>query len=120
MLSTPSKPQTLEEHITYLRQIIDKLTTSMATIQRNQGQLTVAMNWMQSNKLLATDTTDGLSFDDAIAPAASHGHKLLFPTYGDREDPLAWLNRCDQFFHIQSTAEADKVFLATFHMIGDA
>ena len=25
-------------------------------------------------------------------------HKLDFPTYDGKEDPLGWLNRCEQFF----------------------
>jgi hypothetical protein len=82
-----------------MREIIDKLTASLATVQGNQGQLTT-VNRMQSDKLLSTGTTEGKSSDGAIAHAARHGHKLLFPTYDGREDPLPWLNRCDQFFRI--------------------
>jgi hypothetical protein len=26
-------------------------------------------------------------------------HKLVFPTYDDKEDPLGWLNKCEQFFN---------------------
>jgi hypothetical protein len=33
---------------------------------------------------------------------------------------LPWLNKCEQFFRIQSTEEAGKVFLAAFYMTGDA
>jgi hypothetical protein len=50
---------------------------------------------MQSDKLLATGTADGLSSGNAIAHAARHGQKLLFPTYDGCVDPLLWLNRCD-------------------------
>lgn len=25
-------------------------------------------------------------------------HRLCFPTYDGREDPLPWVNRCEQFF----------------------
>ena len=47
-------------------------------------------------------------------------HKLDFPTYDGKEDPLGWLNRCEQFFWGQKTAEAYKVWLATYHMTGTA
>jgi len=47
-------------------------------------------------------------------------HKLTFPTYDGKEDPLGWLNRCEAFFRGQLTREADKVWLASFHMTGDA
>jgi hypothetical protein len=52
----------------------------------------------------------------------SHGvpkfHKLSFPTYDGKEDPLGWRNRCESFFRGQLTREADKVWLASFHMTG--
>ncbi|KAM0856597.1 hypothetical protein ACQ4PT_048998 [Festuca glaucescens] len=47
-------------------------------------------------------------------------HKLDFPTYDGKEDPLGWLNRCEQFFWGQRTAEAYKVWLAAYHMTGTA
>jgi hypothetical protein len=54
----------------------------------------------------------------------SHGvpkfHKLSFPTYDGKEDLLGWLNRCESFFCGQLTREADKVWLASFHMTGSA
>jgi hypothetical protein len=54
----------------------------------------------------------------------SHGvpkyHKLSFPTYDGKEDPLGWLNHCESFFHGQLTREADKVWLASFHMTRSA
>ena len=47
-------------------------------------------------------------------------HKLSFPVYDGKEDPLGWLNRCESFFRGQQTREADKVWLASFHMTGSA
>ena len=36
-------------------------------------------------------------------------HKLEFLTYGGDEDPLPWLNQCEQFFRGQRTMEEEKV-----------
>jgi hypothetical protein len=46
-------------------------------------------------------------------------HKLSFPLYDGKEDPLGWLNRCESVFRGQ-LREVDKVWLASFHMTGDA
>ena len=46
--------------------------------------------------------------------------KLSFPTFDDKDDPLAWLNKCEHFFQAQRTPEADKVWLSSFHMNGVA
>lgn len=47
-------------------------------------------------------------------------HKLSFPTYDGKDDPLGWLNRCDLFFHAQHTPDGDKVWLALFHLTSTA
>lgn len=45
-------------------------------------------------------------------------HKLEFPTYDGKEDPLAWINHCEQFFRGQRTTETDKVWLASYRLTG--
>lgn len=41
-------------------------------------------------------------------------HKLSFPTYDGKEDPLPWLNRCEQFFR-DSNRQAGMVCLLPSH-----
>jgi hypothetical protein len=48
MATPPSKPKTMEEQFVELHSMIDNMAASMATIQGNQGQLTVAFNRLQS------------------------------------------------------------------------
>jgi hypothetical protein len=45
--------------------------------------------------------------------------KLDFPHY-DGKDLLPWLSRCEQFFRAQRTEPPQKIWLATFHLDGDA
>jgi hypothetical protein len=47
-------------------------------------------------------------------------HKLEFPIFDGKSDPLSWINRCEQFFRGQRTEEPDKIWLATYHLIGVA
>ena len=49
-----------------------------------------------------------------------HFHKLDFPMYAGDDDPLPWLNRCEQFFRGQRTMEGEKVWLAAYHLTGNA
>jgi hypothetical protein len=120
MGTAPAKPKSIDEQFAELRVVIDNLASSLATIQGNQGQLTVAVNRLQSEKVVVGDGKDPQASRDPIASAARHGHKLLFPTYDGADDPLPWLNRCEQFFCIQDTQDTNKVFLASFYMTGDA
>jgi len=45
---------------------------------------------------------------------------LDFPTYDGKEDPLNWLNHCEQFFRRQRTLASDRVWFASYHLVGAA
>ena len=45
---------------------------------------------------------------------------MEFPTFDGKEDPLEWLNHCEQYFRGQRTIEEDKVWLASYHLKGAA
>ncbi|XP_062182160.1 uncharacterized protein LOC133886488 [Phragmites australis] len=47
-------------------------------------------------------------------------YKLELSTYDGSEDPLNWLNRCEQFFRGQRTLNSDRVWLASYHLVGAA
>ncbi|XP_037416706.1 uncharacterized protein LOC119279628 [Triticum dicoccoides] len=62
------------------------------------------------------------------APYSHGGHthtpprfaKLDFATYDGTEDPLNWLNQCEQFFWGQRTLASDRTWLASYHLRGAA
>jgi hypothetical protein len=58
--------------------------------------------------------------DDDEGTAVARYYKLSFPMFDGKDDPLKWLNQCEQFFMAQRMREADKVWLASFHMTGPA
>lgn len=47
-------------------------------------------------------------------------HRLEFPKYEGQEDPLGWLQKCEQFFRGQKTPETEKVWLASYHLVDSA
>ena len=61
-------------------------------------------------------------------PSGQGGHtqtpprfaKIDFATYDGTEDPLNWLNQCEQFFRGQSTLASDRTWLASYHLRGAA
>ena len=46
--------------------------------------------------------------------------RVDFPTYDGTNDPLIWVYRSEQFFENQHTADAEKIRVAGFHMLGEA
>lgn len=58
--------------------------------------------------------------NEAQEGKVTHFHKLEYPTFDGKEDPLPWLNRCEQFFRGQCIPEEDRVWLASFQMVGAA
>jgi hypothetical protein len=116
----------------------DRLGTllgEVASLKVDQGRLHVTINKVQSSQLnnaAKNDRSVGATEDEprnegssqaggmasALLNAASH--KLHFPKYDGTEDPLPWLNRCDQFFRATRTPDNEKVLLAAFYMQGVA
>ncbi|XP_071685220.1 uncharacterized protein [Lolium perenne] len=47
-------------------------------------------------------------------------HKLEFPVYDGKEDPLPWLTRVEQFFTGQGTVDDGRTWLASYHLTGKA
>jgi hypothetical protein len=45
-------------------------------------------------------------------------YKMEFTMYDDTEDPLNWLNHCEQFFRGQRTPATDRTWLASYHLWG--
>ena len=95
------------------------LRNDFQTIQGNQAQLTVAVNHLQTQKLGEFSGTKEPPGGDSTM-VFKQGHKLVFPTYDGSEDPLPWLNRCEQYFNIQKMPDGGRVWLAAFYMSGDA
>jgi hypothetical protein len=54
MSTPPPKAKSTDEQLAELHTVINNMASSMATMQGNQGQLTVAVNRLQSSKLTAT------------------------------------------------------------------
>jgi hypothetical protein len=119
MAANSPKPKTPEEEIGEPHALIDTLALSLASVKGNQGQFTVAVNRLQSEKLSTDGDKAGQSSHNPVSTTACHNHKILFPMYDWTEDPLPWLNQCTQFFRIQATEDVGKVFLASFYMTGD-
>uniref|UniRef100_M8BYR1 ribonuclease P n=1 Tax=Aegilops tauschii TaxID=37682 RepID=M8BYR1_AEGTA len=46
--------------------------------------------------------------------------KIDFATYDGSDNPLNWLNQCDQFFRGQRTPASERTWLASYHLRGAA
>ncbi|XP_020582663.1 uncharacterized protein LOC110026161 [Phalaenopsis equestris] len=54
-----------------------------------------------------------LSGGCSLAPKIT---KLDFPRYNGMDDPTGWICRVEQFFEFQSTEEAEKLLMASYHL----
>jgi hypothetical protein len=102
-----------------LKKLIADLASEVSSIKVDQARLHVAVNNVQSNRIFADSKDKGVVGGSGGGGLPLASHKLCFPSYDGSTDPLAWLHRCDQFFHASRTAE-DKVWYAAFYMDGDA
>lgn len=47
-----------------------------------------------------------------------HLHKFNLPAHDDKEDPLPWINRCEQLSRGENTPETEQAWYASFHLTG--
>jgi hypothetical protein len=57
---------------------------------------------------------------EGASQAVPRFYKLEFLTYDDLNDPLNWLNHCEQFFSGQQTPSMNYTWLAAYHLHGAA
>jgi hypothetical protein len=70
-------------------------------------------------QLLKTAPTSSPGADNTADGMVPHYFRFDFPRYNGK-DPLPWLSRCEQFLKAQRTEPPQKIWLATFHLDGDA
>ncbi|KAM3292319.1 hypothetical protein ACQJBY_036274 [Aegilops geniculata] len=69
--------------------------------------------------------SSALRITEPVGPGAStqtppRFAKIDFATYDGSDDPLNWLNQCDQFFRGQRTPASERTWLASYHLRGAA
>jgi hypothetical protein len=101
------------------------LNSAVSSLKVDQGRLHVAVNNVQYQQMDAkgkssmstdnihehitgTESSQAGGMASALLTAAVH--KLCFPKYDGTEDPLSWLDRCDQFSR-QLQPQATKGFV---------
>jgi hypothetical protein len=63
---------------------------------------------------------EATAYEGVDARPSPRFYKLEFATYDGSEDPLNWLNHCEQFFRGQRTPASDRTWLASYHLKGPA
>jgi hypothetical protein len=108
---------------------VDSLSGTLRDIDQQTRAHNLAILKLEAGDRPAASGKDGILSSKGLPPLSSSTpaddrppryFKMEFPTYDGEVDPLSWLNRCDLFFDAQRTAEADKVGIASFHLVGDA
>ena len=99
---------------TKLNNLLKLVEDHASAIQQIKGQystLNVAVNRLQTKALdlQQQDASSSSRPPPASQPLAPITHKLRFPEYNGKEDPVPWLHKCEQFFRAYRTPETDKV-----------
>lgn len=76
--------------------------------------------WSPYRIAIHDDDMETAAYGSAEARASPRFYKLEFATYDGSEDPLNWLNHCEQFFRGQRTPASDRTWLASYHLKGPA
>ena len=96
-----------------LAKMIEALTATVTSLQSSVA----ALQKKKSASSSAADVShDGQHHNDR----PPRFQKMDFPKFDGKSDPLAFLNRCESFFHQQRIAEEEKVWMASYNLEGSA
>jgi hypothetical protein len=93
-----------------LANLIVRLTTSLTTLQDEVGELRRERGTILS----------GSTFTEHQGERPPRFQKLDFPKFDSKSDPLAFLNRCESYFHQQRIATEEQVWMASYNLEGGA
>lgn len=103
---------------------IEHLESGLGTVQEGLQRMEEALTRL-SNVLLTNPESSNKGHhhrdnqERGRPIVSSKSAKLEFPRFSG-EDPTEWFNRVKQFFEYQGTAENQKVFMAAYHLEGEA
>jgi len=92
-------------------------------------QLSTNLDSLQSKvDVLQQERSTETSESGTRVPAMGEHHndrpprfqKMDFPKFDGKSDPLAFINRCESFFHQQRIAKEEKVWMASYNLEGAA
>jgi hypothetical protein len=108
----------IEEIMCPMQPMKDQMVTLEATVAEQGHQqitlnlaLTLLENWLFHRRA---------GHDDAGIDFMPTTHKLEFPKFDGKGDPLPWLYRCERYFRVCRTPENMRVPYVTFHLLADA
>nr|GMD21261.1 Retrotransposon gag protein [Ipomoea batatas] len=126
-----SKPDVMGEYAS--AESVQALQAAVTAMQTEQGEIRQMLRQLLAAKGPATDDSgsqhgsrppaeeaQAAVSSDVPAATAPKFTRLEFPRFDGREDPSAWLQRCEQFFKAQNTPGREFVSLAAFHLTGVA
>ncbi|XP_073362850.1 uncharacterized protein [Aegilops tauschii subsp. strangulata] len=96
-----------------LAKMIEALTTKVASLQTSVAAL-------QKEKSASSSGADGAHDGQHHNDRPPRFQKMDFPKFDGKSDPLAFINRCESFFHQQRIAEEEKVWMASYNLEGTA
>ena len=96
-----------------LAKMIEALTATVASLQ-------TSVTALQKEKSASSSGADGAHDGQHHNDRPPRFQKMDFPKFDGKSDPLAFINRCESFFHQQRIAEEEKVWMASYNLEGTA
>ena len=86
-----------------------------ASISTLQSQV-VALQ--QERPAASFSGSQGSSQDNHLGDRPPRFQKLDFPKFDGKSDPLAFINRCESYFHQQRIVAEEQVWMASYNLEG--
>jgi hypothetical protein len=99
----------------------DDLKTTVENLAKAVQALQAVVN-ANAKAIQALSTDQSLSAGHCQLIGEHHNnrpprfHKMDFPRYDGKSDPLIFINRCESYFHQQRTMAEEKVWMASYNL----
>jgi hypothetical protein len=97
-----------------LKALVEKLAMAVETLQATAEANTKAIQTLSADRSSSSGTksTSGEHHNDR----PPRFHKMDFPRYDGKSDPLIFINRRESYFHQQRIMEEEKVWMASYNL----
>jgi hypothetical protein len=90
------------------------------TMSKNMEAMQQQIIMLQNSQPHSSYSTGPWGFGENHGDQPPRFQKMDFPKFDDKTDPLAFLNRCESFFHQQRIAAEEQVWMASYNLEGGA
>lgn len=96
------------------------LAKMIETMAKNMEAMQQQIVTLQASQQHSSSSSGPRGFGEHHGDRPPRFQKMDFPKFDGKSDPLAFLNRCESYFHQQRISVEEQVWMASYNLEGGA